>query len=121
MADNVLVAVRFRLSLPLSLMLALRTFRCLHFDAQGSKAFLRHQQNQVCHASGNAFVLHACSGLRIPPASVGHGEHHPFQLRILEPEPSQTIMLYLAFRQWDCLLSHISVSPMLPNASRYWE
>ena len=121
MADNVLVAVRFRLFLPLFLMLALCTFRCLHFDAQGSETFLRDQQNQVCRSSHNALIPHACSGLRIPPASVGHGEHHPFQLRILEPKPSQAVMLYLAFRQWDCLLSHISVSPMLPNASRYWK
>ena len=108
MADNVLVAVRFRLSLPLSLMLTLCTFRCLHFDAQGSETFFRHQQNQVCHAFHNAFELHARAGLRIPPASVWHGEHHPLQLRILKPEPNQAVMLYLAFRQWCSLFFHFS-------------
>ena len=108
MAYDVLVAVRLRLPLPRSLMFALRSLRGLHLYAQGSEAFLRHQQNQVCHAPHDAFELHACSGLRIPPAAIGYSEHHPFQLRILEPEPSQAVMLYLAFRQWCSLFFHFS-------------
>ena len=108
MAYDVLVAVRLRLPLPRSLMFALRSLRGLHLYAQGSETFLRNQKNQVSHPSDNALILHARAGLRIPPASVWHGEHHLFQLRILEPEPSQAVMLYLAFRQWCSLFFHFS-------------
>ena len=89
MAYHIFISEFFSLSLPSYLLLALFPFRSLHFDAKSGKSFLRYKQYQI---------------------TVGNGEQHKTQRRVLNPEPSQTAMLYLTFR----LRCSLSFSHNLP-------
>lgn len=110
MAYHIFISELFSLSLPSYLLLALFPFRSLHFDAKSGKSFLRYKQYQIGNTPYTSLVLHLCSSPGITLSSVGNGEQHKTQRRVLNPEPSQTAMLYLTFR----LRCSLSFSHNLP-------
>ena len=107
MAYHIFISEFFSLSLPSYLLLALFPFRSLHFDAKSGKSFLRYKQYQIGNTPYTSLVLHLCSSPGITLSTVGNGEQ---QRRVLNPEPSQTAMLYLTFR----LRCSLSFSHNLP-------
>ena len=94
MAYHIFISEFFSLSLPSYLLLALFPFRSLHFGI----------------TPYTSLVLHLCSSPGITLSTVGNGEQHKTQRRVLNPEPSQTAMLYLTFR----LRCSLSFSHNLP-------
>lgn len=110
MAYHIFISELFSLSLPSYLLLALFPFRSLHFDAKSGKSFLRYKQYQIGNTPYTSLVLHLRPGSAITFSSVGNGEQHKTQRRVLNPEPSQTAMLYLTFR----LRCSLSFSHNLP-------
>ena len=110
MAYHIFISEFFSLSLPSYLLLALFPFRSLHFDAKSGKSFLRYKQYQIGNTPYTSLVLHLCSSPGITLSTVGNGEQHKTQRRVLNPEPSQTAMLYLTFR----LRCSLSFSHNLP-------
>mgnify|MGYP006903255106 FL=1 len=110
MTDDVFISIFFSLLLPFHLVLPLFPLRSFHFNTEGRKTLLRYKKYQIGNTPNDSLVLHLRPGSAITFSSVGNGEQHKTQRRVLNPEPSQTAMLYLTFR----LRCSLSFSHNLP-------